>query len=919
MDYFNRNQAWPATGVFSGLPVQAIPTNKKNKEWFHATMDALEHIGLKQLGENKKYMDFYRMKDGKLSFLELKDMLPYLKEVHDLRKDIAIPSFLKHYDIIGTIINAFVGWLGNMSDKYNVVGLDETEINQWTETKEGLLHNYIRESLDQMMKQRLLEAGIDPDFNNLGTEEEKQQYIDQINQIKISMTPPEIENFMNTKWKSEQVRWAGYTLEADRGRFYMDEIDQENFIDFLLTGKCFRNFHVGYDYYKPERWSPLNTFYSQTLDSKYPQYGEYIGRVHYYTATDIITRWGHLLTDKDKQSLIGGTTEYMGLDGNNQSGSYTSLTKAASVGMMYQNQVIPWKGYKDYASIKAFEDYTGVPQGVYTTYDENGNEYKKERFLPNFEYGNYRNNAQSLTDDPVRSDLYQVTESYWVSPQRVFFVTYESETGLVSQEIVTDELLQDFLQQNGIKKITRTMSEGVKNPEVNTYFVDYLPQVRYGVKISGGGLYEKPMYLDGKPIDHQIKGDSNIYDFVLPVAGYVGSSLAARIQPYQILYNYAINQMNNILEKEIGRFFLTDMNLVPSEYKNLGEDVGDVWANLMDAAKATGALTLDTSKQNTASGVPFNQFSVYDLSQTEQIKSRMELSEWARFKCLEMIGITPQVMNGPNRYETASGTQQGVTASMLQTQIYFDNFEYFKRRALDLHLAVAQQCQSDGKDISVMYTKSDLTRAFLTIGTDGLSMRHLGVQAISNSKKREELERFKAYMLQLNTAGGDIYDLASIFTADSMVELIQVARNSRKRADQLSNQQQQQQMQLSQQQIEADAKAEERRYQHEKEIESMKGQYRLLEEKVQAAGRAADAKADPASLNYLADVSRQALEEAGMEQENFLENRKLDIKSKEIDEKTKIELQKLSLKAQEIKQRQESDKTKKYVAGINKN
>lgn len=58
MDYFNRNQAWPATGVFSGLPVQAIPTNRKNKEWFHATMDALEHIGLKQLGENKNTWTF---------------------------------------------------------------------------------------------------------------------------------------------------------------------------------------------------------------------------------------------------------------------------------------------------------------------------------------------------------------------------------------------------------------------------------------------------------------------------------------------------------------------------------------------------------------------------------------------------------------------------------------------------------------------------------------------------------------------------------------------------------------------------------------------------------------------------------------------------------------------------------------------
>lgn len=52
--------------------------------------------------------------------------------------------------------------------------------------------------------------------------------------------------------------------------------------------------------------------------------------------------------------------------------------------------------------------------------------------------------------------------------------------------MVTDELLQDFLQENGIKKITRTMSKGMENPEINTYFVDYVPQVRYGVKISGG-------------------------------------------------------------------------------------------------------------------------------------------------------------------------------------------------------------------------------------------------------------------------------------------------------------------------------------------------------------------------------------------------------------------------------------------------
>lgn len=926
MEFFNRNQAWPETGAFSGLPVQAIPTKYKTKEWFKSTMDSLEVIGLRQMDENQKYKDFYRMKDGKLSFMELKDMIPYLRDVQDLRDDMNIPSFLKHYDLLGTIVNAFVGWLGNMSDKFNVVGLDETEVNQYTETKETLLHNYIREMLDQRLRQELLARGLDPDYNNFQTDEERQAYMQQVEQVKVSLTPPEIEKFMNTKWKSAEAIWGEYTLSSDRGRYYMDEIDKENFIDYLLTGKCFRNIHVGYDYYKPERWSPLNTFYSKELDSKYPQYGEYIGRVHYYSASAIISRWGHLLTAKDKQKLIGGQESYVGSYYYNQNGGYAgtygngvSLTKAASLGMMYENQIIPFKGYHDYASIKAYENFSGVPQGIYTGYDENGNEYHRARFLPDIEYGNFANRASMLMDKPVRPDLYQVTEAYWVSPQQVYIVTYQSNTGLVSQEIVTDELLQDFLRENGIKKITRTMDKGTKNPEVNTYFIDYIPQVRYGVKISGGGLANENLYLDGEPIAHQIKGDSNIYDFILPVAGYVGESLAIKIQPYQVFYNYAINQITNILEKEIGVFFLTDVNLMPSEYKGLGADVGEVWSNLLDAAKATGALMVDTSSHNTKGAVPFNQFGVYDLSQTAQLKSRMELAQWAKMSCLEMMGITPQAINGPNKYETAAGVQQGVTATMLQTEIYFDNFNYFKRRALDLHLSVAQQCQEEGKDISVMYTKSDLTKAYLMIGADGLSLRNLGVQAIDNPKKREELERFKAYLLQTNTAGGDIYDLATIFASDSMVELKQVALNSRKYAEKQQQQQQQNQMQINQQQIQAEAEEKRLEREHDLQKEAMKGEYSLRREMIQASGRAADAKSDPASMNFVAQMSQQAINSAENSNRMDIETRKMRHQEDMDREEMRLRMQEMSLKARELAQRAREDATKRYVAAINKN
>ena len=919
MEYFNRRQAWPSNGAFSGLPVQAIPSKRKTKEWFHATMDALENEGMNQMTENQKYIDFYRMKDGKLSYMELKDVIPFLKEIQQERSRVEIPSFLKHYDVLGTIVNAFVGWLSKMSDKYTVVGMDEMEVNEYTATKEELLHNYIREMFEKRLRQMMLQRGVDPDYNRFQSDEERQAYQQQVDSMRASLTPPEIEKFMNTKWKSAEVLWATNTLESDRQRFYMDEIDVENFIDYLLTGKCFRNMHVGYDYYKPEAWSPLNTFYSKTLDSKYPQYGEYIGRVHYFSASQIIARYGQYLTAKDKQKLVGGYSEYTGSYFPNHSGGYTSLTKMGSLGMMYQNEIIPFKGYYDYASIRGFEDYTGIPQGVYTSYDEDGNPHSQPRFLPRFEQRNFPSRANMLSGERLQPDLYQVTEAYWVSPQQVYIIKYQSESGLVSQEIVTDELLQDFLQENGIKKITLTMNKSREEQDVNTYFVDYIPKVRYGIKISGGNLAQENLYLDGEPIDHQIKGDSNLYDFVLPVAGYVGESLASKIQPYQVFFNYNMNQISNILEKEIGKFFLTDINFVPSEYKSLGEDVGEVWANMLDVARGVGALPIDSSAQNTKGGIPFNQFAVYDMSQTEQLKIRMDLAEFAKNKCYEMVGITQQSILGPNKYETASGVRQGVDATLTQTQIWFDNFECFKRRALDLHLAVAQQCQEEGKDISVMYTKSDLTRAFLTIGTDGLSMRHMGVQAITNAKKRQELERFKEFMLQMNTAGSDVYDLAQIATSDSMVTLRQVALESRRRADQVRQQEQQNQMQLQQQQIQAAQQEKEREYQHELQLAQLKGNIDLQRERIRAAGYAADQQADTTSLDYLTKTAEQSIRQADVENRYQIEQQRLDDARASKEQEAEFRRQELELKREEIRQRQRDNDTARYVAGINKN
>ena len=121
-------------------------------------------------------------------------------------------------------------------------------------------------------------------------------------------------------------------------------------------------------------------------------------------------------------------------------------------------------------------------------------------------------------------------------------------------------------------------------------------------------------------------------------------------------------------------------------------------------------------------------------------------------------------------------------------------------------------------------------------------------------------------------------------------------------------QQQQNQMQLNQQQIQAEAAEKDKQRQHELALEDKKGQYRILQEKIQAAGRAADAKSDATPLNFLASVSDQTVRQADIENDSKLH-----------DDEMRMKMEELKLKSKELAQRAREDATKRYVAGINKN
>src|SRR5690606_20693371 len=119
-----------------------------------------------------------------------------------------------------------------------------------------------------------------------------------------------------------------------------------------------------------------------------------------------------------------------------------------------------------------------------------------------------------------------------------------------------------------------------KSDEVNVIAYTFIPEIWKGHKIgAGGGILSEDIYFGVEPLEYQIKGDSNIFDVKLPVSGIITNSTARKLRPYQMGYNLCMNQIFNLLEKEIGMFFLMDIHFLPSEFKNMG-DSAEILAEL---------------------------------------------------------------------------------------------------------------------------------------------------------------------------------------------------------------------------------------------------------------------------------------------------------------------------------------------------
>ena len=912
------------SSISQSLPNQHLNKAQKNKGWVKSCLDRLEQIGVKQLHTNMEFNDYYNMQQGNMVYADYG--LPDLtKDIVDLRNQGGMPVTHRHYDFLGIIVNQIKGEYSKLKDTYRIDTIDAISQNEFLRDRKEALDNYTKQTTDNYIKRKLVERGFE--FKEqFASEEERQQYLQQLDQEKARIIPPEkIEEEMAKSWKTVAAEWASETLEYDHLRtdFNLDEIEDEEVVDYILTGRFFRHYHVGYDFYKPERWDTRTTFFSQDVEAKYPQNGEYVGRIHYLSPSDIINRYGHKISE-DVQRRITGFFEYSN-EGLYQGGGY-SIPKMGRSNFSEIHSV-PFKGYYDYDLTLQMQDVFQTPFGE-TYIEEDGVQKKIPAWFSPInkgEGGNYNtyHYAQDLRQDiEVRSDLLQVTEAYWRSYKKVGLLNYTTEDGLQDTAVVTEDLLKEFLKENDIKTLrTVSLEQAERNPEPNTIVYTWIPEVRWGAKIAAVNSYlQEDLYLGGEPTEYQIKGGSgNVYDVVFPVVGYIGQSLAKKLRPFIIKYNIVLNQVYNLLEKELGTFLIFDMHFLPSEYKN-NVSTRESLEMLYEAVREIGIAPIDTSKQNMqGAGQQMNTFMTQSLDFTNQIASRMQLAEQFKRMALEQIGITPQRLGQSSDYATATGVKEGMTATYNQTEPIFSVMSSATRKASEVHLAIAQYCQKNYKDFSFFYVKSDGSKSFISLSDDDFPLRNFGVFPMNSTKSKRELETLKQMLFQMNTQGSDLLDFAAITQAESVQKLIQVGRQNRLEAEKREQQKQEHEQALLDKQIQAQA-AEKQADREWNEMSKERDRETQLErENISALGRASDKKSDTTGIDAINKATEMALNNDVKRGELQIKEKNLELKDQETQAKITAMAEDLKLRLEDQKIRRETNSTARFTSLVNKN
>ena len=364
-----------------------------------------------------------------------------------------------------------------------------------------------------------------------------------------------------------------------------------------------------------------------------------------------------------------------------------------------------------------------------------------------------------------------VVKAYWRGKKKLFKRTYLDEEGYQREEYV-DETYKFSKKEGDISLKEEWINQWYKSARIGPYVYKEIEELEWNDTCPIVGIVNHTKNTKGKALLDLMKG-------------------------YQASYNVCMNQVWDLLSKEIGVVFLGDLKLVPKK------DSDNPIELMLWEARERGAMFVDTSIENTGGNVQFNQLSRVDLTRSVEIQTRLQIAEALQNYCWELIGISRQRTGNVMASETAQGTNIALSQSFAQTEIWFKFHEDLMTKVLQTSLNIMQWTELKKPESILNYLNSELDNVFFKINKNEL-LRNLMVNVTSAKEDKDMVENLKQLMQPAMQNGADLVEMAEILSANTENKLKDILKKIQERKEKREgeiNQMEQQKMQQSQEQF----------------------------------------------------------------------------------------------------------------------
>jgi hypothetical protein len=679
------------------------------------------------------------------------------------------------------------------------------------------------------------------------------------------MTMEQVQDQLDS-YTSVAEKWANHILTCQKADFNLKEKSEDAFRDMLISAREFYHIYednskVGYNI---EVANPKNTWFLTTPDRK----------------------WISDPTGRAQGAYAAGTVQVMELSEIIE--AIPDLTKEEIDHLRSSLQ--------DYGLINVRESNLGNPNAVpgqdsvqYDTYDPL---VLQTRMIIESEM---KENNDGLKDflgltSNVSSFGYKyvVVRCYWISKKKIGKLIFIDEMGN-EQSMLVDETY---------KSGTIPTQQSLEWGWINEWY--------QGIKIGPDVYHIKP---------YKLLNYCPIIGTTYEVKNTEAKSLVDLMKPFQVLYNVCMNQLYKLLEKEIGKVYLTSIRHVPVPKDGDAQDALDMWEL---EARNRGVVFIDDSPENLKSPSSFNQFRDIDLTRTQEIQSRYNLAMQMKNECWELVGMSKQRMGSIAASETATGTNTAIQQSYSQTEPLFVAHEYVLGQLYQAIIDASLYVESAKPQSTLSYITNEGESAFVQVNGNDLKFRDLKVFVTNRPEDTQMFNEIRQLSQAIIQNGGSLYDIIELYSTKSVREMKKTFKDLKDRQQQMQEQQaQQQQQQLDQQNQQAQAQLAQAQQQHEADLAHQDYQNELDRiNRKEIALIAAEAKGGDLpdlDANRIPDV----LEISKLSMEQTKAQRDYQAKLSDIASKNAIATQKLQVEREKLQVARENQANDLAVAKEN--